>query len=86
MSFHEFCLGIRREFPIISQTALHVLLPFGAVCLCEVVFSALIIMESKPLITLKLLKAFYDLQYQIFGKDFIFCFVSIIYLFLFYEY
>lgn len=65
--------------------ALQVFLPFGEMCLCEVVFSALIITKSKPLITLKLLKAFYALQYQILGKDFIFCFVFIIYLFLFYE-
>ncbi len=43
----EFWLGVEREFPLIGQKAVEILLPFATSYLCETGFSAVASMKTK---------------------------------------
>ena len=43
----EFWLGVEREYPLIGQRAVCILLPFATSYLCEMVFSAVASLKTK---------------------------------------
>lgn len=70
-SLSEFWFGIRAEFPVNSEMALNVVLPFCAMSLCKAAFPTRMTWNQNTSQCCKRLKMPHGPQHQIFNQDFI---------------